>query len=82
MRWPRNYPELKADQNFRQLQNELSELEDHIQKARRYYNGAARDFNITIESFPSNLVAGTFGFNQAEYFEISDNEREVPEVKF
>lgn len=77
-----NYPELKADQNFRQLQNELSELEDHIQKARRYYNGASRDFNIIIESFPSNLIANSFGFSLAEYFEIASNEREVPEVKF
>ncbi len=77
-----NYPELKADQNFRQLQTELSGLEEHIQMARRYYNGTARDFNILIESFPSNLVAGSFGFNIAEYFEIDNSEREVPEVKF
>ena len=77
-----NYPELKADQNFRQLQTELSTLEDNIQMARRYYNGSARDFNILIESFPSNLVANSFGFQQAEYFEIDSSEREVPEVKF
>ncbi|MDH3710020.1 MAG: LemA family protein [Cyclobacteriaceae bacterium] len=77
-----NYPELKADQNFRQLQTELSSLEDHIQMARRYYNGTARDFNILIESFPSNLVANSFGFQMAEYFEIDSQEREVPEVKF
>lgn len=77
-----NYPQLKADQNFRQLQSELSNLEEQIQMSRRYYNGTARDFNIIIESFPSNLVANSFGFQQAEYFEIDSNEREVPEVKF
>lgn len=77
-----NYPELKADQNFRQLQSELSGLEDQIQMARRYYNGTVRDFNILIESFPSNLVANSFGFDIADYFEIESSERAVPEVKF
>ena len=78
-----NYPELKANENFQQLQDQLAEIEDQIQMARRYYNGATRDLNITIESFPSNLVAGLFRFIQAGFFEIDDDaDRAVPEVKF
>lgn len=77
------YPELKANQNFIQLQGALATLESEIQMARRYYNGAARDLNIRVESFPSNLVAGTFGFRQAEFFEIEDAaDRAVPDVSF
>ncbi len=77
------YPDLKASRNFADLQDELSEIEDQIQLARRYYNGAVRDLNIPIEQFPSNLVAGRFGFVQAEFFEIEDAAaRAVPEVKF
>jgi LemA protein len=77
------YPELRANQNFLDLQNELSSLEDQIQMARRYYNGAVRDLNTMIESFPSNLVANRFGFRQAEYYEVdSAADRAVPEVKF
>ena len=78
-----NYPDLKANQNFLDLQGQLGRIEDQIQLARRYYNGATRDLNILIESFPSNLVAGMFLFTQAEFFEIEDAEdRSVPEVKF
>lgn len=78
-----NYPDLKANQNFLDLQGQLGKIEDQIQLARRYYNGATRDLNILIESFPSNLVAGMFRFTQAEFFEIEDAEdRAVPEVKF
>lgn len=78
-----NYPDLKASQNFVELQASLAEVEDQIQFARRYYNGAARDLNIAVESFPSNLVAGAFGFKQAEFFELADaGDRAVPEVKF
>lgn len=78
-----NYPELKASENFKDLQKQLSELEDKIQVSRRYYNATARDLNIKIESFPSNVVANTCNFNRAEYFEIEDpDEREVPEVNF
>ena len=77
------YPDLKASRNFADLQDELSEVEDQIQLARRYYNGATRDLNILIEQFPSNLVAGRFGFIQAEFFEIEDAaDRAVPEVEF
>jgi LemA protein len=78
-----NYPDLKASQNFLDLQGQLAEIEEQIQLARRYYNGATRNLNILIESFPSNIVAGMFKFIQAEYFEIEDAEdRAVPEVKF
>lgn len=78
-----SYPDLKASQNFLDLQNNLDEIETEIQHARRYYNGAARDLNIMIESFPSNFVAGSFGFTPAEFFEIEETARgEVPAVKF
>ncbi len=78
-----NYPDLKADQNFMQLQGQLAELEEQIQLARRYYNGTVRELNIKIESFPGNLVARRFGFSQAEFFEIEDpTDRRVPEVSF
>jgi LemA protein len=70
------YPDLKANANFMQLQTQLKELEDNIEYARRYYNAVVRDFNITIESFPSNIVASTFSFKQAEFFEL-----EAPEVE-
>jgi LemA protein len=78
-----NYPDLKASQNFIELQKSLADIEDQIQLARRYYNGAARNFNILIQSFPSNLVANTFKFTPVEYFEIEEAaERVVPKVAF
>jgi LemA protein len=78
-----NYPDLKASQNFMELQKSLADIEDQIQLARRYYNGAARNFNILIQSFPSNLVANTFHFTPVEYFEIEEAaERAVPRVAF
>ena len=77
------YPELKANQNFQDLQEQLSDIEDQIQLARRYYNGTVRNLNIAIESFPGNLVAGWFAFQTAEFFEIEEPaERAVPEVSF
>jgi len=77
------YPELKANENFLSLQGELSSLEDAIQKARRYYNAVVRDLNTKVESFPSNVVAGMFGFQQEEYFELdSEAERAAPKVSF
>ncbi|MGB5750272.1 MAG: LemA family protein [Desulfobacterales bacterium] len=77
------YPELKANQNFLELQAELSEIEDQIQLARRYYNGTVRNLNIQVESFPGNIIAGIFKFTRAEFFEIEDpTERTVPEVRF
>ncbi|NCC93471.1 MAG: LemA family protein [Opitutae bacterium] len=78
-----SYPDLKANANFAQLQATLGEIEDQIQLSRRYYNGAARDLNIAVESFPSNLIAGRFGFAKAEFFELeSAAERAVPTVAF
>jgi LemA protein len=77
------YPELKADANFRDLQDKLSGIEDEIQLSRRYYNGAVRNLNTMIESFPSNLVANFFRFVKAEFFDIGDAaQREVPKVDF
>ena len=76
------YPDLKASQNFAELQRALESTEREIQMARRYYNGSVRALNTKVESFPSNLVAGQFGFHKADYFELADPaEREVPEVK-
>ncbi len=78
-----DYPELKADDNFRELQTQLAEIEDDIQKARRYYNGAVRRLNTQCEVFPSNIVASQFRFERAEYFEIEDpHSRELPRVDF
>ncbi|MBO0345957.1 LemA family protein [Roseibium sp. CAU 1637] len=77
------YPELKADSNFRALHESLDMIEDALQKARRYYNGAVRMLNVAVESFPSNLVAGQFGFMKADYFEIEDaSDRAVPKISF
>lgn len=69
-----DYPELRANENFLQLQRDLVEVEDNIQYARRYYNGAVKVLNIRVESFPDNLVAKLFGFNTADYFEMENQE--------
>ncbi|MGV0878553.1 LemA family protein [Martelella sp. FLE1502] len=77
------YPDLKANQNFADLQASLEKTESEIQMARRYYNGAARDLNIKVESFPSNIIAGQFGFQKRDYFEIEEpGDRAVPNVSF
>lgn len=77
------YPDLKASQNFLDLQDNLDQIETEIQQARRFYNGAVRDLNILVESFPSNFIAKVFGFRVAEFFEVdSAVARAVPEVKF
>jgi LemA protein len=76
------YPQLRAAENFAQLQNTLAQIEDAVQNARRYYNAVVRDLNTRIQQFPSNIVAGMFGFGNREFFEIADAEREVPKVKF
>ncbi len=70
-----SYPELRADQNFRQLQSQLSEIEDTIQYARRYYNAVVRDLNTKLEVFPSNIVGSGFGFSRLEYFQAEGDER-------
>ncbi|MDH3195484.1 MAG: LemA family protein [Hyphomicrobiales bacterium] len=78
-----NYPDLKANENFLELQETLADVENEIQMSRRYYNGAVRNLNVMVESFPSNLVAGQFGFEKRDYFEIDDEaDRAVPEVSF
>ena len=77
------YPDLKANENFQSLHNSLDEIEDALQMARRYYNGAVRALNVAVESFPSNLIANQFQFEQREYFEIEDAaDRAVPQVSF
>jgi len=78
-----NYPELKASQNFLALQNELTDTEDKIQAARRFYNTNVRDLNIKVEIFPANMIASSFGFKQMELFQTAnDAEREPVAVKF
>ena len=77
------YPELKANQNFMDLQATLKEVEEHIQLSRRYYNATVRDFNTKIEVFPNNLLAGMFGFTKKQFFEIENAaERENVKVSF
>ena len=78
-----SYPDLKANENFREFQQALEETENEISMSRRYYNGAVRNLNVSVESFPSVLIANQFGFVKAEYFEIEDEaDRAVPKVKF
>jgi LemA protein len=81
-----NYPELKANQNFLALQQELSNTEDRIQASRRFYNANVQDFNRRVQSFPSNVIAGMFGFKEEQFFEIPEAERavvaEAPHVDF
>ncbi len=78
-----NYPDLKASGNFLDLQKELTALEDDLQMARRYYNGAVRNLNVLVQSFPSSLVASTFGFSARQFFELADAaERAPPQVGF
>jgi LemA protein len=79
-----NYPDLKANTNFLELQRELSDTENKIQASRRFYNGNVRDLNIALESFPSNIVGNVFNFKGEAYFELPENsvEREVVKVSF
>ncbi len=77
-----NYPDLKASKNFLDFQKQLVEVEDQLQYSRRYYNGTVRDYNIRVESFPGNIIAGIFNFKPEEFFEITlATERKTPEVK-
>lgn len=77
------YPDLKANANFLELQRELSDTEDKVQAARRLYNSTVREFNTSIESVPTNIIASMFSFKQAEYFELDDEAaRSVPKVDF
>jgi LemA protein len=78
-----SYPQLRAVESFTQLQTTLADIEEAVQNARRYYNAVVRDLNTRIVQFPSNIVAGMFGFRQREFFELgSAAEREVPKVSF
>jgi LemA protein len=70
-----NYPDLKANENFKHLQEELVDTEDKIQAARRFYNGSSRDLNIKVKTFPTNIFAGMFGFKAREFFEVSEEEQ-------
>lgn len=77
-----NYPELKANQNFSELQYELAGTENRIAAERMRYNEAVEEFNRTIRRFPTNIIAGIFGFEEKQYFEINEQDMEVPEVNF
>jgi LemA protein len=77
------YPQLQASQNFRDLQENLTATEDKIAFARRFYNGNVRDYNTGLQTFPTNILAGMFGFTAEQYFELADQkEREAPKVSF
>lgn len=77
------YPDLKANENFAKLQDELSDTENKIQASRRFYNGNVRDFNTKLQVFPTSMIGGMLGFKKYEFFEVENaEEREAPEVKF
>ncbi len=77
-----NYPELKASQNFAMLQDEIADTENKIQAARRFYNGNARDFNISLQTFPTNILGSMFNFKSYDFFSASEGERQNVQVKF
>jgi LemA protein len=78
-----SYPDLKANTNFLSLQSDLGEIETEIERSKRYYNGTVREYNIAVESFPGNLIAGMFGFSKKNFLEIQEEtQREVPKVQF
>ena len=76
------YPDLKANQNFLKLQEQLAEIEDQLQMARRYYNGSVRNLNIMIQSFPNVLIAGPMGFKEEAFFQAEGSDRATPQVSF
>jgi LemA protein len=75
------YPDLKADANFRRLQEDLVVIEDHLQYARRYYNGAVRDHNTRIEQFPASILGALFGWRPIEFFQAAEGDRATPSVR-
>ena len=77
-----NYPQLRAVESFLQLQETLTATEDKIEYARRYYNTSARDYNIALQTFPRNLIAGPFGFKAVAFFAADEEDRAVPQVSF
>ena len=76
------YPDLKASENFRHLQQQLTDIEEDIEKSRRYYNGTVREYNLTVASFPSSIIASLFKFKSWSFFEISQSQREITKVSF
>lgn len=76
-----NYPELKADGPFLELMEQLSKLEDHLEYARKFYNGTTRVYNTGIQSFPASIIAGMFGFKKADFYEINAPERAIPNTE-
>ena len=76
------YPELKANENFLALQEDLKDTEDKITHARQFYNDSAMGFNNLVERFPSNIIAGMFGFKAFDYFQATEKEKETPKVEF
>ena len=77
-----SYPELKANQNFLDLNNQLVKIEDDIENSRKYYNGTVKSYNIKVLSIPSNIIASIFGFKEEKMFEATENERENVKVSF
>ena len=77
-----NYPDLKANENFQDLQNKLSETEDKIAYSRQFYNDSVLMFNNKCQMFPSNIIASLFNFNEADFFEVAESDRAAPSVKF
>lgn len=78
-----NYPQLRASEQFTELQTSLNSIEDNIQNARRYYNAVIRDYNTRVQTFPANMIAGTFGFQAKQFFEVeSPEDRQAVQVKF
>lgn len=77
-----NYPDLKANQNFLKLQEELSHTENKISFARQFYNDVVMEYNNRVQMFPSNIIAGMFGFKPAEFYTVPETDRELPKVKF
>ena len=77
-----NYPDLKASENFMELQRQLSETEDKIAYSRQFYNDTVLMYNNKVQMFPSNVMASLFKFSEAEFFEVAESEKTVPEVKF
>jgi len=77
-----NYPDLKANQNFLELQKELRDAEDKIMASRRFYNAVVMDYNSYLKQFPNNLISSLFGFKEYEFFDIQESEKEVPKVNF
>ena len=75
-----DYPELKANDQFKELMNNLSNVEEELALARRYYNGTVREYNIKVESFPNSLVASVFGFKEMSFYKINDGEEVVPTI--